>query len=131
MRENARMRVVTWNVNSVTARIDRVCGWLEQHQPDVVALQELKCTAEAFPTERFDALGYESAVLADGRWNGVALLSRVGLADVVRNLEAQPHFEAAIEPRAIGATCGGVRIWSVYVPGACATRARLKCASAW
>lgn len=116
MDENAAMRVVTWNVNSVTARIDRVSGWLEAHQPDVVALQELKCTVEAFPFDRFADLGYEAEVHADGRWNGVALLSRVGLADVVRDLDAQPTFEASIEPRAIGATCNGVRVWCVYVP---------------
>lgn len=82
----------------------------------MVALQELKCTEAAFPAERFAALGYESAVLADGRWNGVGLLSKVGLHDVERNLDAQPMFEANVEPRAIGATCNGVRIWSVYVP---------------
>lgn len=112
----AFMRIVTWNVNSVTARIDRVAAWLEQHQPDVVALQELKCTTAAFPAGPIEALGYEVAAHGDGRWNGVALLSRVGLDDVVRDLVAQPSYEASIEPRAIGATCGGVRVWSVYVP---------------
>lgn len=111
-----RMRVVTWNVNSVTARLDRVVAWLEAHSPDVVALQELKCTSEAFPVEQIAALGYEVAAHGDGRWNGVALLSRVGLQDVVRNLDSQPTYEASLEPRAIGATCAGVRIWSVYVP---------------
>ena len=110
------MRVVTWNINSVNARLDRLTAWLEAHQPDVVALQELKCTTEAFPTDAVAALGYEVAALGDGRWNGVALLSRVGLADVRRNLDAQPEFDGVIEPRAIGATCGGVRVWSVYVP---------------
>ena len=110
------MRVVTWNINSVNARLDRLTAWLEAHQPDVVALQELKCTTEAFPTDAVAALGYEVAALGDGRWNGVALLSRVGLADVRRNLDAQPEFNGVVEPRAIGATCGGVRVWSVYVP---------------
>lgn len=110
------MRIVTWNVNSVTARLERVVAWVSAHEPDVLALQELKCTTEAFPAADFEALGYEVQAHGDGRWNGVALLSRVGMADVVRNLDAQPTYEAAIEPRAIGATCAGVRVWSVYVP---------------
>ena len=110
------MRIATWNVNSVTARLDRVLEWLESASPDVVALQELKCTDEAFPMMPIQALGYEAATLGTGRWNGVAILSRVGLEDVTRNLAGQPPFEDAIEPRAIGATCGGVRVWSVYVP---------------
>ena len=110
------MRIVTWNINSVNARVERLTAWLELHKPDVVALQELKCTTEAFPVDAVAALGYEVAALGDGRWNGVALLSRVGLTDVVRNLEGQPEFDRSVEPRAIGATCGGVRVWSVYVP---------------
>lgn len=110
------MRIATWNVNSVGARIERVTAWLEQHQPDVVALQELKCTDEAFPTLPIQALGYEVATWGTGRWNGVALLSRVGLDEVTICLDEQPRYEDALEPRAIGATCGGVRVWSVYVP---------------
>ena len=110
------MRIVTWNINSVNARVERLTAWLELHKPDVVALQELKCTTDAFPVDAVAALGYEVAALGDGRWNGVALLSRVGLVDVVRNLEGQPEFDGSVEPRAIGATCGGVRVWSVYVP---------------
>lgn len=98
------------------ARLDRVVGWLETQQPDVVAIQELKCTTAAFPNAEIEALGYEVAAHGDGRWNGVALLSRVGLTDVVKDLNAQPHYEASLEPRAIGATCDGVRVWSVYVP---------------
>lgn len=110
------MRIATWNVNSVTARLDRVLEWLESAAPDVVAMQELKCTDEAFPLLPIQALGYEVATLGTGRWNGVALLSKVGLDDVVRGLPGQPQFEGADEPRAIGATCNGVRVWSVYVP---------------
>lgn len=110
------MRVATWNVNSVTARLDRIMEWLEAAAPDVVALQELKCSEAAFPAMPLQGLGYEAAVLATGRWNGVALLSRIGLADVTLGLIDQPQFEGADEPRAIGATCGGVRLWSVYVP---------------
>ena len=110
------MRIVTWNVNSIGARTERVLAWCETHQPDVVAMQELKCTTENFPTAEFQELGYEVAALGTGRWNGVAIISKVGLADVKENLLNQPEFDGVIEPRAIGATCGGVRIWSVYVP---------------
>lgn len=110
------MRIATWNVNSIGARIDRVVDWIEVNQPDVLALQELKCTDEAFPRESIEALGYDIATLGTGRWNGVALLSRVGLSDVTLGLTGQPQFEGADEPRAIGATCGGVRVWSLYVP---------------
>jgi exodeoxyribonuclease-3 len=110
------MRFATWNINSIGARIDRVVEWLEANQPDVVALQELKCTDEAFPRAPIEALGYDVATLGTGRWNGVALLSRVGLSDVALGLAGQPQFEGADEPRAIGATCGGVRVWSLYVP---------------
>ncbi len=110
------MRIVTWNVNSISARLERVLAWLELNQPDVLALQELKCTDDAFPLMPIQALGYEVATLGTGRWNGVALLSRVGLEDITRGLIAQPQYEEADEPRAVGATCGGVRVWSVYVP---------------
>lgn len=110
------MRIATWNVNSVGARLERLLAWLELNQPDVLALQELKCTTEAFPYMAVQALGYEVEALGTGRWNGVALLSKVGITDVTRGLNGQPQFEDADEPRAIGATCGGVRVWSVYVP---------------
>lgn len=110
------MRIATWNVNSVTARLDRILEWLASAQPDVVALQELKCTSDAFPMLPIEALGYEAATWGTGRWNGVALLSRVGLTDVTVGLTDQPDFEGVAEPRAIGATCGGVRVWSLYVP---------------
>ena len=110
------MRIATWNVNSIGARLDRVVEWLESAQPDVLAMQELKCTDDAFPALPIQALGYEIATLGTGRWNGVALISKVGLANVTRGLINQPQYEGADEPRAIGATCGGVRVWSVYVP---------------
>ena len=110
------MRVVTWNVNSVGARLERVLAWLEKNQPDVVALQELKCTDDAFPTMPIQGLGYEVATWGTGRWNGVALLSRKGLSDITIGLTDQPLYDDALEPRAIGATCDGVRVWSVYVP---------------
>ncbi|MDQ0380800.1 exodeoxyribonuclease III [Amycolatopsis thermophila] len=109
------MRIASWNVNSVTARLPRLLAWLNSARPDVVCLQELKCATEAFPAEVAEA-GYEVAAYGTGRWNGVAILSRVGLADVRRGLDGEPTYEDASEPRAIGATCGGVRVWSVYVP---------------
>lgn len=110
------MRIATWNINSVTARLDRLLEWLESAQPDVVALQELKCTTDAFPAMPIQAAGYETVAHGNGRWNGVALLSRVGMEDVTLDLVGQPPYEDVIETRAIGATCGGVRVWSLYVP---------------
>lgn len=110
------MRIATWNINSVTARLDRLLEWLESAQPDVVALQELKCTTDAFPAMPIQAAGYEAVAHGNGRWNGVALLSRVGIEDVTLDLAGQPPYEDVVETRAIGATCGGVRVWSLYVP---------------
>jgi len=110
------VRIATWNINSVTARLDRLLEWLESAQPDVVALQELKCTTDAFPAMPIQAAGYEAVAHGNGRWNGVALLSRVGIEDVTLDLVDQPPYEDVVETRAIGATCGGVRVWSLYVP---------------
>ncbi|MGW0466519.1 exodeoxyribonuclease III [Streptomyces sp. NPDC003027] len=110
------MRIATWNVNSITARLPRLLAWLESSGTDVLCLQETKCTAEQFPTDELRELGYESVVHANGRWNGVALLSKVGLEDVVMGLPGGPEYESVQEPRAISATCGPVRVWSVYVP---------------
>lgn len=108
------MRIVTWNVNSLKARLPRVEEWLADVRPDVCCLQETKLADDAFPTMAFEALGYESVHHGDGRWNGVAILSRVGLADVQRG------FVDGLEPdpdtRLVAATCGGVRVHSVYVP---------------
>ena len=110
------LRIATWNINSVTSRLEHLVAWLERVEPDVVCLQELKCATDAVPVEALAAAGYETAAHGNGRWNGVAILSRVGLSDVVRDLPDQPEFEGVVEPRAIGATCGGVRVWSLYVP---------------
>ena len=116
------MRIATWNVNSVGARLPRLLGWLDSAAPDVLCLQELKCAGEAFPVDEVAELGYEVAAYGTGRWNGVAVLSRVGLDEVRRGLADEPGYQAddalvpASEPRAIAATCGGVRVWSVYVP---------------
>ncbi|MGW0365773.1 exodeoxyribonuclease III [Streptomyces sp. NPDC002990] len=110
------MRIATYNVNSITARLPRLLAWLESSGTDVLCIQETKCSAEQFPHAQLRELGYESAVNADGRWNGVAVVSRVGLEDVAPGLPGGPDYEGVQEPRAISATCGGVRVWSVYVP---------------
>lgn len=110
------MRIVTWNVNSIGARIDRVLAWVEANRPDVLALQELKCTSAAFPSAGFKALGYHVEAHGNGRWNGVALISKSPATDVRRDLVGQPMFDQGLETRAIGATFEGVRVWSVYVP---------------
>jgi exodeoxyribonuclease-3 len=110
------MRIATWNVNSITARLPRLLAWLESSGTDVLCVQETKCGEEQFPADELREAGYESATNATGRWNGVALISRVGLTDVVKGLPGGPAYEGTQEPRAISATCGGVRLWSVYVP---------------
>ncbi len=112
------VRVVTWNVNSVKQRMPRFLPWLDQRRPDVVCLQETKVPDDMFG-ELLDAAlaerGYEAAVYGEARWNGVAILSRVGLDDVVKGVAGAPGFPHP-EARAIAATCGGVRIHTVYVP---------------
>ncbi|MEH1017461.1 exodeoxyribonuclease III [Micromonospora sp. CPCC 206060] len=109
------MRLATWNVNSVKARLPRLLDWLATTAPDVVCLQETKCPDGAFPADEVGALGYTVASHSDGRWNGVAVLSRVGLTDVVVGFPDEPGFPEP-EARAISATCAGLRVWSVYVP---------------
>jgi exodeoxyribonuclease-3 len=109
------VRIATWNVNSVVARLPRLLEWLQATAPDVVCLQETKIADAGFPSAEVGALGYEVALHGDGRWNGVAILSRVGLADVVRGLPGGPGFPGP-EARSVAATCGDVRLWSVYVP---------------
>jgi exodeoxyribonuclease-3 len=103
--------VATWNVNSLTARWARVADWIEQRQPDVLLLQETKQDDAKFPDAGFAELGYESAHYGQGRWNGVAIVSRVGIAEVTRGFgDGDP------EARIIGATCAGWRLYSCYVP---------------
>jgi exodeoxyribonuclease III len=104
------VRIATWNVNSVGARLPRLLEWLETREPDVVALQETKCTDEAFPHLPLLALGYEVVHSGDGRWNGVAVLSKAGLAQESRELDGHP------EPRLASAQCGPLHVTSVYVP---------------
>lgn len=112
------MRLATWNINSIRARTERAVAFLERSGVDVLALQETKCTDEQFPREPFEALGYEVATSGFSQWNGVAVLSRVGLQDVEVGFPGMPTWgaPAAAEARALGATCGGVRVWSLYVP---------------
>jgi exodeoxyribonuclease-3 len=114
----AGVRVATWNVNSAKAREPRLLGWLDERAPDVVCLQETKLSDEAFD-ETFGAplqeRGYAVAHHGEGRWNGVAVLSRVGLDDVVAGLPGGPGYPQQ-EARAVSATCGGMRVTSVYVP---------------
>jgi exodeoxyribonuclease-3 len=112
------LRIATWNVNSVKQRVPRLLPWLDQRQPDVVCLQETKLADDAFTELLGDALadrGYEVALNGEPTWNGVAILSRAGLDDVVRGLPGAPGFPHA-EARAVSATCGGIRVVSVYVP---------------
>jgi exodeoxyribonuclease III len=112
------VRIATWNVNSVKQRVPRLLPWLDERRPDVVCLQETKLTDEAFLdllADELEGRGYEVAVHGEATWNGVAILSRVGLDDVVAGLDGAPGFPGP-ESRAIAATCGGVRLVSVYVP---------------
>ncbi|ANE04915.1 exodeoxyribonuclease III [Corynebacterium crudilactis] len=116
------MRIVNWNVNSARTRVDRMVEFLQRHDVDVLAVQETKCRDEQFPLERFTEIGYEVAHFGLNQWNGVAIISRVGIENVETHFPAQPGFhkditkEQAIEARAIGARCGGVQVWSLYVP---------------
>ena len=120
------MRIATWNVNSIRSRIDRVIDVLDRHDLDVLAIQETKCRDDQFPYERFDEAGYEIAHVGYNQWNGVAIASRVGIADVRTGFDGQPGFDRnaadtlisapVIDARAVGATCGGVQVWSLYVP---------------
>ena len=115
------MRIATWNVNSIRARHQRVSAFLERENIDVLAIQDTKCRPEQFPYEPFTAAGYEVAAHGANQWNGVAIISRVGLEDVQRDFPSQsaygnPGKEPVVEPRAISANCGGVDVFSLYVP---------------
>lgn len=109
------MRIVTWNVNSLKVRLERVVAWISANGPDIVLLQETKVADSAFPTDAFADVGYASAHHGDGRWNGVAIVSRIGLDDARAGFDS-PTSEITEESRLISADCGGLRAFSVYVP---------------
>jgi len=115
------LRIATWNVNSIRARVDRVVGWLQRGEVDVLAMQETKCSDDQFPTMPFLEAGYEVVHCGHNQWNGVAIASRVGLDDVQVGFEGQPSWgkdgtDPKAEARALAATCAGVQVWSLYVP---------------
>ena len=112
------VRAATWNVNSVKQRVPRLLPWLDQRQPDVVCLQETKLADDAFDQllgHELASRGYAIALNGEVQWNGVAILSRVGVEDVVVGVAGAPGFPDP-EARAVSATCGGIRVYSVYVP---------------
>ena len=117
------MRLATWNVNSIRARIDRIVDFAVREHIDVLAMQEIKCKAEQFPFEAFEDAGFHVEAHGFSQWNGVAIASREPLTDVQTAFPGMPGFakdhegpDAPLEARAIGATVGGVRVWSLYVP---------------
>ena len=114
------LRLATWNVNSIRARVDRVTDWLRRADVDVLAMQETKCSDDQFPTMPFLEAGYEVVHCGFNQWNGVAIASRVGFDEVEVGFEGQPSWgkddDAKAEARALAATCAGVRVWSLYVP---------------
>lgn len=115
------MRIATWNINSLRARMDRVIGFLDRHEVDVLALQEIKAKPQQLDLAPFEVAGYEVAVHGLNQWNGVGLISRVGLTDVRRELPGVPTWpeddSGVIEARALSGVVGdGLRVWSLYVP---------------
>lgn len=122
------MRIATWNVNSLGARLERVVGWLDRARPDVLLMQETKLPDDGMPIDAFAKAGYEVVHHGQGRWNGVAIASKVGITDVVRafgdpivpladGADADDEsIDVLREARMIAATCGGVRVASLYVP---------------
>ncbi len=122
------MRLATWNVNSLRARLEAIEKWLERAEPDVLLMQETKLADDDVPLLVFEAAGYEVAHHGEGRWNGVAIASRVGISDVVTNFgdgpvrdsrgrgEVEEDFDPFDEARMIEATCGGIRFVSLYAP---------------
>jgi exodeoxyribonuclease III len=112
------VRIATWNVNSLKQRLPRLLPWLDERHPDVVCLQETKLADDALLDLLGDELadrGYDVAVHGEATWNGVAIFSRVGMENVVPGLTDAPGFPHP-EARALSATCGGIRVYSVYVP---------------
>lgn len=109
------LRIATWNVNSLGARLGRVEEWIGYAHPDILCLQETKMTDASFPAMAFQTMGYEAVHHGNGRWNGVAIVSRLGLRSVSAGFNGETGAEAE-ECRMISATCGDVRVLSVYVP---------------
>ena len=117
------MRVATHNVNSIRTRHARVIDWLVREDIDVLAMQEIKCKPEQFPTEAFEAAGYEIIAHGLNQWNGVAFASRLPMTDIETSFAGQPGFlkgaegpDQPLEAHALGVTVDGVRLWSLYVP---------------
>ncbi|HWE99221.1 MAG TPA: exodeoxyribonuclease III [Caulobacteraceae bacterium] len=110
------MRIATWNVNSVNARLETVLGWFEEAQPDVACLQEIKCVDERFPSDAFERLGYNVAVHGQKTYNGVALLSKTPLEDVLRGLPGDEGDEHARYIEAVVSGPAPVRVASIYLP---------------
>jgi exodeoxyribonuclease-3 len=112
------VRLATWNVNSLRSRIARVEALLQRHDIDVLAVQETKAREDQLPLMGLQSMGYEIAAAGVNQWNGVAIISRVGIEDVAVGFDGAPGWGEPLETeaRAIGATCGGVRMWSLYVP---------------
>lgn len=122
------MRLATWNVNSIRARIARVTDWLIRNDIDALCMQETKCKDEQFPFDAFEAIGYEVAHVGYNQWNGVAVVSRIGIEDMEEHFPAQPGFakdpnaEQPVEARAVSAVVGAmepsgpVTLWSLYIP---------------
>lgn len=119
------MRIATWNVNSLKARLEKVTWWLDRARPDVLMMQETKLADDDVPTAVFEQAGYALAHHGEGRWNGVAIASRVGIDRVITNFgeplrpaktEDVGDDEPLAEARMISAECGGVRVVCVYAP---------------
>ena len=117
------MRIATWNVNSVRARSGRIVDWMEREDIDVLAMQEIKCKPEQFPSQAFEDAGYDLASHGLSQWNGVAFASREPMTDVVTSFPNMPGFQKGavgpdqpLEARALGVTVNDLRLWSLYVP---------------
>jgi exodeoxyribonuclease-3 len=117
------MRIATWNVNSIRARVDRTVDWMVREDVDVLAMQEIKCKPEQFPAKAFEDAGYELAIHGLSQWNGVAIASRLPMTDVVTGFPGMPGFlkgqegpDLPLEARALGVTVHDLRLWSLYVP---------------
>ena len=117
------MRIATWNVNSVRARSGRIVDWMEREDIDVLAMQEIKCKPEQFPSQVFEDAGYDLAIHGLSQWNGVAFASREPMTDVVTAFPNMPGFQKGavgsdqpLEARALGVTVNDLRLWSLYVP---------------